>query len=336
MSLAPICLFTYNRLEETKKTIEALQKNHLASQSQLFLFSDGWKKIENKDRIIQVRDYLDTVDGFEKVTVIHSKKNKGLAESIIEGVTRILSQYDHVIVLEDDLITTPNFLDFMNQALAYYKDEERVQSVSGYSLKIKSKPADSDVYLHRRAYSWGWGTWSNRWDTRIFDKDRIRREIESHPEILTEFRKTCGHDMDGMLLDSLNGKNDSWYVRWSLDHFKHDRLSVYPVYSKVSNIGFSDEGTHCKAVNVFEGEIDQTHKRDFTFSMAYHTPQITHEFLNYFTKSYKLQFRLKMMKSSAGRKELLKDVKYKFIKYSQIIKEKSQMGKVKGIPANRD
>ena len=336
MPLAPICLFTYNRLEETKKTIEALQKNHLASRSQLFIFSDGWKRKEDKDRIIQVRNYLDTVNGFDNVTVIRSKKNNGLAESIIKGVTDILSKYDHVIVLEDDLITTPNFLDFMNQALAYYRDKDTVQSISGYSLKIKSKPKDSDVYLHRRAYSWGWATWSNRWDTEIFDKDKIRLEVENNPGILSDFRKTCGLDMDGMLLDSLNGKNDSWYVRWSLDHFKNERLSVYPVYSKVSNIGFSDEGTHCKAVNVFEGEIDKSLSRKFTFSMAYHTPQITREFLNYFTKSYKLQFRLKMMKSSSGRRELLKDVKYKFIKYSQIIKEKSRMGKLKGIPLNRD
>src|SRR5690554_1406763 len=124
MPLAPICLFTYNRFEETIKTIEALQRNHLASQSQLFIFSDGWKKEKDKDKIIQVRNYLDSVRGFEKVTVIHSEKNNGLAESIIKGVTETLSRYDHVIVLEDDLITTPNFLDFMNQALDYYRHTE--------------------------------------------------------------------------------------------------------------------------------------------------------------------------------------------------------------------
>src|SRR5690606_24434276 len=248
-TLAPICLFTYNRLDETKMTIETLKQNYLASQSPLYVFSDGWKKEEDKAKILQVREYLSTVEGFKDINIISSDKNNGLAESIIKGVSDVLKKYDRVIVLEDDLLTTPNFLDFMNQALVYYKEKETVQSISGYSLKIKDKPKDSDVYLHRRAYSWGWATWSNRWDKQIFDKERIRKEIEANPNILTEFRDTCGHDIDGMLLDSLNGKNDSWYVRWSLDHFKHNRLSVYPVYSKVYNIGFSDEGTHCKAVN---------------------------------------------------------------------------------------
>lgn len=321
-TFAPICLFTYNRLDETKMTIEALKQNYLASESPLYVFSDGWKKEEDKAKILQIRDYLTTVDGFKNMHIINSDKNNGLAESIIKGVSDVLKKHDRVIVLEDDLLTTPNFLDFMNQALAYYEGQSIVQSISGYSLAIKSKPKDSDVYLHRRAYSWGWATWANRWDIRIFDKAKIREEIENDPELLSGFKKTCGNDMDGMLLDSLNGKNDSWYVRWSLDHYKHERLSVYPVYSKVNNIGFSDEGTHCKAVNVFVGELDTSHSRQFTFSPPHQTPQINREVLTYFTYPYKLKFRLKMIKTASGRKELYKDIRYKIQKYSALAKEK--------------
>lgn len=312
MPLAPICLFTYNRLNETKATIEALQKNHLAADSQLFIFSDGWKREEDKDKILAVRNYLNTVGGFEAVQVIPSEKNHGLAKSIIKGVTDMLSQHDRVIVLEDDLTTTSNFLDYMNQALDYYEDSQKVQSISGFSLKIKSKPQGRDVFLHQRAHSWGWATWSSRWDKKIFDKERIRHSIDTNPTLLADFKKACGEDIDGMLLDSLSGRHDSWYVRWCLDHFKKGRFSVYPVFSKVSNIGFSEEGTHCKTVNVFETEIDTSLSRKFTFTMDDDTPQISREFSNYFTRSYKLMFRLKMMASSSGRKELIKEVKSKF------------------------
>ena len=115
-SLAPICLFTYNRLEETKQTVEALKNNFLAKQSELFIFSDGPKYIDNTLEVDSVRAFVKTISGFKKITINESIKNMGLASSIINGVSKVIKTYDSVIVLEDDLITSANFLNCKNQA----------------------------------------------------------------------------------------------------------------------------------------------------------------------------------------------------------------------------
>ena len=160
--LAPICLFTFNRLEETKQTVEALQNNFLACESDLFIFSDGPKNELTKDKVIAVREFLMTIHGFKSITIFESKFNKGLANSIIDGVSQIINEFGKVIVLEDDLVTTPNFLDFMNQGLEHFKNNQRIYSISGFVPLIKN-PHDFDFFLHERSYPWGWATWNQEW-----------------------------------------------------------------------------------------------------------------------------------------------------------------------------
>jgi len=116
------------------QTVEALKKNELAQESELFIFSDGWKNEDDKPKVLEVRDYLKTIDGFKKVTIIEKDKNWGLANNIIDGVSKIVNEYDKVIVLEDDLMTSPYFLKYMNEALKRYKDEEKVMHISGSLL----------------------------------------------------------------------------------------------------------------------------------------------------------------------------------------------------------
>ena len=164
--LAPICLFTYNRLSETQQTVEALKKNFLASKSDLFVFSDGPKNAGAKLKVEDVREYLRSINGFKSVTIFESEENKGLAKSIISGVTQIIKKEGKVIVLEDDLITTPNFLDFMNQALDSFEYNDKVFSISGYTLNLPSlSQHNKDYYFAHRASSWGWATWTNRWES---------------------------------------------------------------------------------------------------------------------------------------------------------------------------
>jgi len=137
--VAPIALFVYNRPDHTRKTIEALIGNELAPQSRLIVFSDGPR--DNKDVLLveQVRDYISTIRGFESVSIIPSKSNKGLANSIISGVTSVLSEYDKVIVLEDDLVTSPQFLRYMNNSLDFYENDEAVISIHGYIYPVKER-----------------------------------------------------------------------------------------------------------------------------------------------------------------------------------------------------
>jgi hypothetical protein len=314
MQLAPICLFVYNRLDETKITVEALKANFLAAESKLFIFSDGFKNAETQSKVEEVRAYIKTITGFKEITLIECAVNKGLASSIIAGVTKIVNTHGTVIVLEDDLVTTPNFLDFMNQSLQFYENNTSIQSISGFSMKIKNKLKDSDVFFHQRTHSWGWATWGNRWDKNIFDPIYIKDTIASKPNILKNFNKQCGNDISEMLLNSLSGKNNSWYVRWVFDHFITKRLTVYPFLSKVYNIGFSDNGTHCKGIDVFKTEIDQLHLKKFLFLEQFENQLINNDFLEYFRKSYKLKFRLKLLLTQSGRIEVYRDVKNKILK----------------------
>lgn len=305
---APICLFTYNRLNEVLQTLEALQRNFLASESELFIFSDGPKNEEDKHKVNAVRSHIQSVKGFKSVKIILSDVNNGLASSIIHGVSQILEKYENVIVLEDDLITTPNFLNFMNEALDFYHDDTRIQSINAYSFYLKN--AKSEIYFQLRTGSWGWATWKNRWNKNIFDKEYIKKVIQSEPSILSQFKVKCGADVPKMLKDSIENRNDSWYIRWTFDHFHNNRFAVYPARSFISNIGHTSDATHCKGIDSYYAVPINNLKTDFEFS-AFHSldDELSKEFLNYFSRKYKILFRLKLMRTNSGRKELYREIK---------------------------
>jgi hypothetical protein len=307
-TLAPICLFTYNRLTETKQTIYALQKNYLSKNSDLFIFSDGPKNEQAVSKVEEVRKYLQSISGFKSISIIESSINKGLANSIISGVSQIINQYGKVIVLEDDLITSPNFLNFMNQALEFYSNKKKIQSINGYSLSIRHKTYD--IYFQQRPFSWGWATWADRWDEEIFNKEKIHITINNQNKTLSLFRKKCGTDIPKMLINSINNKNDSWYVRWAFSHFINKTYSVYPTYSLIENIGFSQYGTHCKGINSFYSEPTQSNKTTFNL-IPFKIPdnQSTHDFLNYFSYKHKLIVRIKLLASAEGRKKIIEEIK---------------------------
>ena len=130
---APIVLFVYNRPWHTQQTVEALQKNKLASESELFIYSDDAKNDDARVSVDEVRKYIDNITGFKKITVIKRDKNWGLASSIIDGVTKIVNKYGRIIVLEDDLVTSPYFLKFMNDSLEVYEKRNDVFSVTGFN-----------------------------------------------------------------------------------------------------------------------------------------------------------------------------------------------------------
>ncbi|MGJ8745213.1 sugar transferase [Polaribacter sp.] len=261
---APICLFTYNRFEETKKTVEALQLNNLAPKSVLYIFSDGWKNEEGKEKINKVRSFLKTITGFKKITIFEPKENKGLAKSIITGVSQVINLYGKVIVLEDDLITSPNFLDFMNQALDFYKENNQVFSISGYSMNLTSlKKTKKDYYIGYRASSWGWAAWSRSWndiDWEIKDYHEFNKSIFSK----IKFNRG-GSDLSRMLSNQMKGIIDSWAIRWCYNQFKRNQYTIFPSLSKVVSIGFGEEATHTKNTIRFDTVLDTSNQSIFVF-----------------------------------------------------------------------
>jgi GT2 family glycosyltransferase len=283
MKLAPICLFTYNRLQETKQTIKALENNFLAKESELFIFSDGWKKEIEKNKILKVRAFLKTITGFKNVTLIESDKNKGLANSIIAGVTSILEKHENIIVLEDDLITAPNFLNFMNSSLTYYKKNDKIFSISGYTLDLSIlQNLEKDVYLGVRASSWGWGTWRDRWIN-------IDWEVRDYPDFEKSFIRKYkfnkgGSDMSRMLKNQMQGKIDSWAIKWCYHQFKKNQYTVFPKVSKLISIGFGVNATHTKTTKRFDTTSDTSNKVTFLFEEnMILNKKVTQQFKNKFS-----------------------------------------------------
>lgn len=311
-TLAPICLFTYNRLEETKQTVKALQNNFLASESELYVFSDGPKNELAKDKVNAVRDYIKTIKGFKSITVFESKINKGLANSILDGVSQIINEFGKVIVLEDDLVTTPNFLDFMNQGLSYFKNNKGIYSISGFVPLIKNI-YNFDFFLHERSYPWGWATWNHEWSQVNFNKKDLSEIIRKDPMVLKEFSSKCGEDASKMLLNSLNGLNNSWYIRWVFFNFFKSKLAVFPTQSLVSNEGFnSSKGTHCEGLSAYEYSLYNGSIRDFQFT--YSKKNLDQNFLKYFTFKHKIIFRFKLLLKKKGAKMLFNELKNKLSK----------------------
>lgn len=190
MRLAPIVLFVYNRPDHTRQTVEALQQNILADESELFIYSDAPKDTTSIKKVNLVRKYLMQVQGFKKVTLIFRERNWGVAKSIIDGVTTVVGKYSRVIVLEDDLVTSPFFLTYMNRALETYATDNRIMSISGYNhpRRVMKFPRSykNDVWLSLRNSSWGWGTWANRWgkvDWQVKDYETFSQNSQV-PELL--------------------------------------------------------------------------------------------------------------------------------------------------------
>jgi hypothetical protein len=247
-SLAPIALFVYNRPEHARRTIESLRANDLASDSDLIIFSDGPKNPDAKDKVGEVRELIRAVSGFRSVTIRESPENKGLAKSIIEGVTDVCTEYGRIIVLEDDLVTSPWFLRYMNEALREYELIERVVSVHGYTFPVDEQLPET--FFVRGADCWGWATWRRGWD--LFEPDGAKLLAELRLKKLTRL-----FDFDGaysytrMLKKQIAGKNQSWAVRWHAAAFLANRLTLYPGTSLVQNIGNDMSGTHCSASDTF-------------------------------------------------------------------------------------
>ena len=230
-------------MDTLKKTVDALKENYLAIDSELFIFSDAAKDEMDVFSINEVREYIKNIRGFRKISIYESKKNKGLANSIIEGVSNVLKNYDSVIVLEDDLVSSRNFLNYMNDSLNRFQNESSVFSISGFSFDLKLKDKiESDSYFLNRGWSWGWATWKDRWEEIDWDVKDYNTFIQSKVE-RKKFAKG-GTDLNSMLDNQMAGKLDSWAIRWFYSQFKLNGLTLYPVKSKIYNIGFGINATH--------------------------------------------------------------------------------------------
>ena len=250
MSLAPIILFVYKRPYHTKRTVELLKNNIHANESELYIYSDAAKSSEEKEKVLEVRKYIANITGFKKKYIINREENYGLSKSIISGVSDVIEIHKKVIVLEDDILTSRDFLKFINEALKFYQDNVNIFSISGYTFPIKiPNYYDNDIFIIPRVSSWGWGTWIDRWkkvdwNIKDFNFFKDNRKIQKEFNI-------GGEDLTSMLLAQRYGYIDSWAIRWNYAQYKNDAVSLFPVKSKIQNIGFDNSGTHIFRKNKF-------------------------------------------------------------------------------------
>ena len=261
MQPAPIVLFVYNRPRHTRQTIEALQKNELAKESQIFIYSDAPKDERSEERVNEVREYIKRIDGFKQITIIEREKNKGLAGSIIEGVTKIVNEYGKVIVLEDDIVTSPYFLRFMNDALEFYKEQEKVMHISGYVYPIDTRGVE-DTYFVKPASCWGWATWDRAWSS--FKKDADLYIETFNRRMVKDFNLNNSYDYFSQIVANKEGKIDTWAIFWYASVYLKGGLSLHPKYSFVKNIGHDGEGVHCGNTSLFDVEPTENYPIKFT------------------------------------------------------------------------
>jgi hypothetical protein len=249
--LAPIILFAYNRPQHTLKTLVALSKNLLADQSILYIYCDGPKKSSNEEnlkKIEQVRDIAKSRKWCKEVFIVEREENFGLAKNIIDGVSKIVNKHGKIIVLEDDLVTSPLFLKFMNSALIKYENEDVIKSVGGYLPNVNTKTKQT-IFLSGGT-SWGWGTWRRVWSRVNWDSEILYEEIKLRKkEIDFNFGM---YPYTKMLKDQIDGKINSWAINFYADCFLKNGLHALPPQSLIINIGLDNSGEHCEEGKSYE------------------------------------------------------------------------------------
>lgn len=251
-NLAPIALFVYNRPEHTRRTINYLQKNLLADESRLYIFSDAAKTPADKAKVDEVRELVKKIEGFKSVKVVERDHNLGLAESVISGVTQLVAEYGKVIAFEDDLLSSPYTLQYFNEALTRYADDEKVMHIGAYMYSLADKTLPQ-TFFFRAATSWGWATWARAWKDFEPDVDVLLNQFDQ--------KKIARFSIEGtmnfwkQLQGFKAGKNDSWAIRWYASIFLRDGLTLNPSHSLVHNIGNDGSGVHSNKEDMYHVQM---------------------------------------------------------------------------------
>ncbi|GHY51465.1 hypothetical protein VCSRO70_3177 [Vibrio cholerae] len=288
---APIVIFAFNRPDNLRSLLSSLTKCNNYINSPIYIFIDGHRNQSDLELIDETQAVcMEFMQLFDVFSIQRSSINKGLASSLISGVTSVFEKHDCAIVLEDDLILSEDFIDYMNSSLERYAGDERVSAISGFSTKISSAKKNVINYFHPRPCSWGWATWKDRWE---------RCEWNYRPGSLREYIslwfncRRAGQDVFRMYRNQLKGKINSWAIRWTIYSISHNKFVSYPYVSRVYNSGFGHNATHCKGENPFPCDFgtDELQTKNFESSFEYRKDVIS-EVNFYHSNLYKLRIKL--------------------------------------------
>lgn len=248
MAYAPIIMFGYRRPEHLTKTIESLQQCPEFRTSPVFVFIDGPKNSNEEAAVLNVRNVAQKLIG-ENATYVFSEHNKGLAQSIIDGLEQVFATYEAAIVIEDDLIVSPSFLKFMNVCLDRYSDSDEIFQISGYFFEDTKISDPSSVLFLPFISSWGWATWSKKW--RKFDGESSGwQALVSNRKLRYQFDVRGSYPYSKMLIKKMRGEINSWAIQWNWTVFKNEGRVVYPPFPLVLNIGLDGSGTNGRRFSI--------------------------------------------------------------------------------------
>ena len=284
-NLAPIILFVYNRPWHTQQTLDALAKNELANESVLYIYADGAKENATEtdlQKINEVREIISNFEACKETHIIEREKNWGLANNVIDGVTKVVNQYGKVIVLEDDIIANKHFLMFMNGNLKQYVSNEAIFGIASHAYFENSKLPST--FLLPIGSSWGWATWKDKWS--VFEENS-QVLIDRIKEKKLQEKMNFGNYPFFEMLESQNNKLvDSWGIRFYASFFLEDGLFIYPHKSLSYNIGMDNTGTHCSEDmpfnnNLYQNAIKYDNLKNSKKAIKYVEKEFSKKFFNH-------------------------------------------------------
>ncbi|HIF9198284.1 TPA: hypothetical protein ACX6PX_003586 [Photobacterium damselae] len=254
MNFSPVVIFVYNRLTHTKKTIAALAENYNSDKTDLYIYSDGPKGSSDYDSIREIREYCKSIKCFRTVTINESEKNIGLAKNIINGVTEVIKKHGKIIVLEDDIVTAKDFINYMNASLNKYKDIDNVWHISGWNYPAFNHSDNNKAYLWRGMNCWGWATWEDKWS--FYRKDPEYFINNFSEQMINKFNIDGKYDFWEQIKRNYNGELDTWAIFWYATIFINNGLCLNPYQTYVHNIGNDGSGENCGNLDVYKSSLN--------------------------------------------------------------------------------
>lgn len=282
-----IILFVYNRPNHTENVLNGLERNNI---KELFVFGDGIKEEKDKMNVELTRELINKIN-WCKVNVEYSNENRGLANSVIYGITKVFNMgYKKVIVLEDDCVPKDDFIDYMKSAFEFYENDEKIMHISGFGLPLKQK-IEKSTYITPYPCSWGWGTWKKYWEKCNFYLDDEYKDLLNDTKEIEKFNSS-GSAFSEFLHMQLDGKVNSWLIRWYYYIFKNNGLCVWKTKSSISNNGFDGTGVHKVKFDRFNQKNIYDEKELRFESNKNLNKKLIKEFKRYFiNKSFKERFK---------------------------------------------
>lgn len=264
MIQTPVALFCYKRADKLKASVDALLRNPECGSMEIIFFCDGPKNETDLPGVMATRAYIDTIRGFGRINKQYEEKNISTGPNFFRGFAYLCAHYERFIVVEDDLVVTPNYLCYMLDALDYYSQEPSVFCISGYCFPLRKSGYPYDTVMYNRFCSYGWASWSDRVRPVKWDRDSLQQVMVNSPGFKRHLNKT-GMDLSRMVEKQINGTISTWDIQMQVHVALHNLQVVYPVVSKTSNIGFGKDSTNTFGIDYLKTVMDAGEKRSFRF-----------------------------------------------------------------------